>query len=71
MCVCVCVRERGVFFFLSFFSGGWGWGIEISVYVCLSVCVPGQGVLNSQPFVTKLGMVMHHHEPECHAKNVA
>ena len=21
-----------------------------------------------QPFVTKLGIVVHHHEPECHAK---
>ena len=21
-----------------------------------------------QPFVTKLGFVVHHHEPECHAK---
>ena len=21
-----------------------------------------------QPFVTKLGIVMHHHVPECHAK---
>ena len=24
-----------------------------------------------QPFVTKLGIVVHHHEPECHAKKMA
>ena len=23
-----------------------------------------------QPFVTKLGIVVHHHEPECHAKKM-
>ena len=66
-------REGGVFsfflsFFLLFFSGGGGGGGVggggISVYVCLSVRVPGQDVLNSQPFVTRLGMVMHHHQPE-------
>ena len=22
-----------------------------------------------QPFITKLGIVVHHHEPECHVKN--
>ena len=22
----------------------------------------------AEPFVTKLGMVMHHHRPECHAR---
>ena len=23
-----------------------------------------------QPFITKLGIVVHHHEPECHAKKM-
>ena len=23
-----------------------------------------------QPFVTKLGIVVHHHEPECHVKKM-
>ena len=25
----------------------------------------------TEPFVTKLGMVMHHHGPECHARRLA
>ena len=31
-------------------------------YLFLSVCM--------QSFVTKLGIVVHHHEPECHAKKL-
>ena len=33
-------------------------------------CSPGLYFLNCKPFVTKLGMVMHHHGPECHAKRL-
>ena len=36
--------------------------VTLVTHICshLSVCM--------QPFVTKLGIVVHHHEPECHAK---
>ena len=38
-----------------------GWGMwHIFVPIQLSVCL--------QSFATKLGIVVHHHEPECHAK---
>ena len=33
---------------------------DIFIPTRLSVCL--------QPFVTKLGIVVHHHEPECHPK---
>ena len=35
---------------------------QIFVPTRLSVCI--------QPFVTKLGIVVHHHEPECHARKM-
>ena len=36
--------------------------VTLVTHVWLSVCL--------QPFVTKLGIVVHHHEPECHAKKM-
>ena len=43
--------------------GGWGGGgvIWITMYVCLDD-------MNHKPFVTKLGMKVHHYELECHVK---
>ena len=38
--------------------------LNISVNVHLDI------FLTAEPFVTKLGMVMHHHGPECHAKRL-
>ena len=32
---------------------------------CLS---PDDMFCNAEPFITKHGMVMYHHEPECHVK---
>ena len=32
--------------------------------------VPTQLSVFMQPFVTKLGIVVHHYEPECHAKKI-
>ena len=37
----------------------------------VSVCLSGLSLylLNTEHLVTKLNMVMQHHEPECHVKN--
>ena len=34
------------------------------------IFVPTRLSVSLQPFVTKLGIVVHHHEPECHAKKM-
>ena len=50
------------------------WNIYILESLCSSVCVSGfcpDSIFGTaQPFLTKLGMVMHHHEPECHAERL-
>ena len=35
----------------------------------ISVC-PDEIVGTTEPFIAKLGMVMYHHEPECHAERL-
>ena len=34
------------------------------------IFVPTSLSVSLQPFVTKLSIVVHHHEPECHAKKM-
>ena len=39
--------------------------VQLSVNVC-----PAEIFLTTEPFVTKLGIVLHHHEPECHTQRL-
>ena len=56
-----CLRENGITAF------------KVKVTVKLknvSECLSAQYLLNHRIFVTKPGMVMQHHKPECHAEKL-
>ena len=50
-------------------KAGWHTGIRESVHP--SVQILSSNISASQSFATKLGMVVHHHEPECYARTLA
>ena len=50
--------------------GGWHTGIMESVHLSVQI-LSGASIAASQSFATKLGMVVHHHEPECYARTLA
>ena len=57
-------------------GGGGGGGIlesPVCLSFCPSACVSGlclEGIFRtSEPLGTKLGVMVHHCEPECHANN--
>ena len=50
-----------------------GWVAYWNHRVCASICPDfvWSNISASQSFATKLGMVVHHHEPECYARTLA
>ena len=81
-CFCECVRETefgcacvhmqvDVCLTLSILYGGVGGGVSgLTILICLSVSPDFVQTISSEPFVTKLGVAAHHHDPECHAKSL-
>ena len=50
-----------MFVCLLLFLGGGHWNYCVNLSLCLYL-------LNEQPFLARLGVVVHHHELECNAK---
>ena len=81
-CMCGCINNLGVeggwgwippcneivVFGVCGFFWGWGVGREITVSVCWEFC-PNDIFLTTEPFVTKLGIMVHHHELDCYVEN--
>ena len=57
---CIVLLQKGKY--CGVFRGEGCNAHDIFVPSRLSVCM--------QPFVTKLGIVVHHHEPDCHAEKL-